>query len=114
MGEYAIGKVLGTGTFAHVREATHQRTGQKVSIKILHKSLIEEAKDKINLTREMRILKKVRHPNIAQLLQTMETSSRIYFVMELAEGGELFNQITQSKKYACPDEEAASVKAPHP
>ena len=34
--------------------------------------------------------------------------------MELAEGGELFNQITQSKKYACPDEEAASVKAPHP
>lgn len=61
--------------------------------------MIEETRDKINLSREMRILKKIRHPNIAQLLQIMETNSRIYFVMELVEGGELYTKITSSQKY---------------
>ena len=51
IGEYLIGKTIGTGTFGNVREAIHQATGLKVSIKILNKNSIEEQRDKINLSR---------------------------------------------------------------
>lgn len=99
VGDYAIGRTIGNGTFANVKEAVHQKTKEKVSIKILQKKLIAESRDKINLSRELRILKRVRHPNIAQLLQTFETNSNIYIVMEYVQNGELFNLIVQNKKY---------------
>jgi len=35
----------------------------------------------------MRIIKQLRHPNIAQLFQIMETKAKIYFVMENVSGG---------------------------
>jgi 5'-AMP-activated protein kinase catalytic alpha subunit len=69
-----------------------------VAIKILHKKLIVDARDKMNVSREMRIIKKLRHPNIVQLLQIMETNSKIYLIMESVLGGELYEMIVNSKK----------------
>ena len=45
-------------------------------------------------------MKKIRHPNVAQLFQIMETSNRMYFVMEFIQGGELYTKITSNKKYS--------------
>ena len=59
----------------------HTPTKEKVAIKILHKKMIVDNRDKMNLSREIRIFKKLRHPNIAQLFQLIETNSKIYFVM---------------------------------
>lgn len=66
-----MGKKIGTGTFATVKEATHLKTNQKVAAKILRKRLIVDTQDKINLSRELRILQKLRHPNIVQLLEIL-------------------------------------------
>jgi serine/threonine protein kinase len=41
----------------------------------------------------MKIMRKVRHPNIAQLYQIIETNKYIYLVMEYAARGELFDHI---------------------
>lgn len=81
MGNFSIGKAIGKGTFASVREAIHLPTNQKVAIKILHKKMIVDTRDKMNVSREISIVKKLRHPNIVQLLQLIETNSKIYFVM---------------------------------
>lgn len=35
IGNFKIGKVIGSGTFGKVRQGTHIPTGQKVAIKIL-------------------------------------------------------------------------------
>jgi 5'-AMP-activated protein kinase catalytic alpha subunit len=51
VGDYLLGRTIGKGTFANVREAIHQKTNEKVSIKILHKKLISDPRDKINLSR---------------------------------------------------------------
>jgi len=44
-------------------------TGQKVAIKILEKSRITDRKDIERVSREIRILKIIRHPNIIQLYE---------------------------------------------
>jgi len=55
---------LGSGTFGKVRIGTHTITGEKVAIKILEKDRIKDKGDVERVTREINILKKVRHPNV--------------------------------------------------
>jgi 5'-AMP-activated protein kinase catalytic alpha subunit len=52
--------------------------------------MIVDSRDIMNVSREIRIVRKLRHPNIVQLLQLIETNSKIYFVMESVGGGELY------------------------
>lgn len=39
-------------------------------------------------------MKKLDHPNIIKLLQVVDTTSDIYIIMELVNGGELFELIS--------------------
>lgn len=59
-----MGKSLGKGTFGKVKMGTHTLTEEKVAIKILEKSRIKDKKDIERISREIKILKKVRHPNV--------------------------------------------------
>ena len=61
---YCVGRSLGSGTFGKVRIGTHTITGEKVAIKILEKDRIKDKGDVERVTREINILKKVRHPNV--------------------------------------------------
>lgn len=47
------------------------------------------------ITREIKILKKVRHPNIIQLYQIIETNNDLYLIMEYSNAGELFDYIVK-------------------
>ena len=42
---------------------------------------------------EVNILKRVRHANVIQLYEMYEIDNKIYLVMELVTGGELFDEI---------------------
>ncbi|KAF8412179.1 hypothetical protein HHK36_000138 [Tetracentron sinense] len=59
--------------------------------KVLKVGLIEQIK------REISVMRLVRHPNVVQLYEVMASKTRIYFVMEFAKGGELFNKIAKGK-----------------
>ena len=63
------GKTLGEGTFGKVKFATHILTGEKVAIKILEKDRIIDVSDVERVSREIHILKLLRHPNIVQLYE---------------------------------------------
>lgn len=43
----------------------------------------------------MDILAQLDHPNIAKLFETLEDDRFVYLVMELCEGGELFDKIEE-------------------
>ncbi|RLN21763.1 hypothetical protein C2845_PM07G23670 [Panicum miliaceum] len=43
-------------------------------------------------------MRRVHHPNVVRLHEVMATRSRIYFVMEYAAGGELFDRLAQSTR----------------
>ena len=57
-----------------MREGTHLLTQEKVAIKILEKEKINDQADINRVMREIQILKIVRHPNIVQLYEIIETS----------------------------------------
>merc|ERR1719504_12905 len=86
IGQYVIGKSIGEGTFGKVKLGTHILSGEKVAVKILEKSKIVEVADVNRVTREIQILKRVRHPNVIQLYEVIDTSKQIFLIMEHADG----------------------------
>ena len=64
-----VGETLGEGTFGKVKMATHILTGEKVAIKILEKEKIVDVSDVERVSREIHILKLLRHKNIIQLYE---------------------------------------------
>lgn len=98
IGSYTIDKTIGQGTFGKVKLATHTSTNQPVAVKILEKNKICDVADVERVSRELHILKLIRHPNIIQLYevnftQIIETPKKLYLIMEFADGGELFDFI---------------------
>lgn len=59
---------------------------------------------------EIDILKQVDHPNIVKCYDIYEDEKYIYIVMELLQGGELFDQILKKEKFS--EKEARDVVAP--
>ncbi|XP_031664954.1 LOW QUALITY PROTEIN: hormonally up-regulated neu tumor-associated kinase homolog A [Oncorhynchus kisutch] len=99
VGNYLIGRKLGEGSFAKVREGLHAMTGEKVAVKVIDKR--KAKKDSYvtkNLRREGHIQQMIRHPNITQLLDILETENSYYLVMELCPGGNIMNRIYDKKK----------------
>ena len=70
----------------------------KVAIKILDKSKITDVNDVERVSREIHILKVVRHPHIIQLYETIETPNRLFLIMEHCCNGELFSFITSKNR----------------
>eukprot|EP01103_Thecamoeba_quadrilineata_P009879 TRINITY_DN200_c0_g2_i1.p1 TRINITY_DN200_c0_g2~~TRINITY_DN200_c0_g2_i1.p1 ORF type:complete len:716 (-),score=183.18 TRINITY_DN200_c0_g2_i1:116-2263(-) len=97
IGPWVLGSFLGQGYAAQVREATHEKSGQKAAIKILTK---DDNNEKAELLKKMRekeiiIMKLVDHPNIVRLYDVYETANHIYLVMELLQGS-LFSYVVKS------------------
>lgn len=58
-----------------------------MAIKILEKERITEIADIQRVSREIHILKLIRHPHIVQLYEIIETPKQIYMIMEYCAGG---------------------------
>ncbi|XP_035239654.1 serine/threonine-protein kinase BRSK2-like [Anguilla anguilla] len=98
VGHYLIGKTLGEGSFAKVREGLHVITDEKVAIKVIDKHKVKNDDYVMkNLYREGHIHQMIRHPNIAQLLDVMETDNNYYLVTELCLGGNLMSRIYERR-----------------
>ena len=67
------GATLGEGTFGKVKMATHLTTQEKVAIKVLEKNKIVDPSDVERVSREIQILKVLRHPNLVQLYEVTHT-----------------------------------------
>lgn len=94
---YELGRLLGQGTFAKVYYARSIGTNQSVAIKVIDKEKIMKVALIDQIKREISIMKLVRHPNIIHLYEVMATKTKIYFVVEYAKGGELFNKVSKGK-----------------
>ncbi|XP_064627795.1 5'-AMP-activated protein kinase catalytic subunit alpha-1-like [Lineus longissimus] len=98
VGDYILGKILGEGTFAKVRLATHLITKEKVAIKIINKTAIKKHPYmKKFFRREAVLMQKLQHENIVGLYDVMETENSYYMVMEYADGGEFVKYLTSRR-----------------
>ncbi|CAK6977546.1 serine/threonine-protein kinase DCLK2-like [Scomber scombrus] len=96
--KYKVGKVIGDGNFAVVKECVERSTGQEYALKIIDKARCCGKEHLIE--NEVAVLRRVRHPSIIELIEVDETPSQLFLVMELVKGGDLFDAITSSTKYS--------------
>ncbi|XP_057969194.1 CBL-interacting protein kinase 2-like [Malania oleifera] len=97
MQKYELGRLLGQGTFAKVYYARSLKTNQSMAIKVIDKEKVTRVGLINQIKREISIMRLVTHPNIVQLYEVMATKSKIYFVMEYARGGELFDKVAKGR-----------------
>uniref|UniRef100_H0VI04 non-specific serine/threonine protein kinase n=1 Tax=Cavia porcellus TaxID=10141 RepID=H0VI04_CAVPO len=90
---YKVGKVIGTGSYGTVYEAYHTKQKVMVAIKIISKKKASD--DYLNkfLPRELQVMKILRHKYLISFYQAIETTSRVYIILELAQGGDVLEWI---------------------
>ncbi|XP_062852282.1 serine/threonine-protein kinase DCLK2 isoform X2 [Trichomycterus rosablanca] len=103
--KYKVGKVIGDGNFAVVKECVERSTGKEFALKIIDKIKCRGKEHLIES--EVAVLRRVKHPNIIMLIEEVDTPSDLYLVMELVKGGDLFDAITSSTKYT--EKDASSM-----
>ncbi|BFZ24208.1 hypothetical protein BsWGS_27246 [Bradybaena similaris] len=92
--KYEIGRPIGTGNFAVVLECRDRRTKRKYALKIINREFCKGKAKMID--NEVRILRCMKHPNIIRLLEDYTNRHQIFYVMELVQGGDLFDAISSS------------------
>ncbi|XP_051499476.1 maternal embryonic leucine zipper kinase isoform X2 [Apus apus] len=88
---YELRETIGTGGFAKVKCARHLLTGEKVAIKIMDKLALGDDLPRVKI--EIDAMKNLSHQHICQLYHVIETSKKIFMVLEYCPGGELFDYI---------------------
>jgi serine/threonine protein kinase len=98
VGKYELGKSLGEGTFGKVKYAIDTETNEAVAIKILDKEKIQKQNMGNQIKKEISIMKMVKHTNIVHMVEVLASKTKIFIVLELVTGGELFDKIVQVGK----------------
>lgn len=83
---------IGKGAFGEVRKALHLESGEFRAVKIVYKHECS-AEEQKKILKEVDILKQLDHPNIIKIYEFFEDTKFMYIIMELAQGGELFDKI---------------------
>lgn len=95
---YNVLNELGSGGFATVYLVKEKKTNREFAAKVIDKKNLEDV-DMKRLNDEITILKRIRHPGVVTLHSVFETDKEVILVMELAEGGELFDKIIEDGNY---------------
>lgn len=77
-----------------VKFAVHRDTKESYAIKILDKEKIHNQNMGAQLKKEIGIMKMVHHPYVVAVQDVFATGKKIFIVLELVEGGELFDIIS--------------------
>ncbi|KAI8556704.1 hypothetical protein RHMOL_Rhmol05G0274700 [Rhododendron molle] len=96
VGEYVVGRQIGSGSFSVVWHARHRVHGTEVAIKEIVTGRLNK-KLQESLMSEIVILKQINHPNIIRLHDIIEETGRIHLVLEFCRGGDLSMYIQQRK-----------------
>ncbi|XP_052865214.1 serine/threonine-protein kinase GL21140 [Anopheles cruzii] len=96
--KYTLGSVIGDGNFAVVIKLKDKQKTTEYALKIIDKSKCS-GKDHY-LAAEIRVMKKLTHPYIIQLVHDIETMKNMYLVLELVRGGDLFDAITRVTRFS--------------
>mmetsp|Transcript_50584 Transcript_50584/g.158033 ORF Transcript_50584/g.158033 Transcript_50584/m.158033 type:complete len:630 (-) Transcript_50584:87-1976(-) len=93
---YEVLEVLGSGVHAVVKKARNKQTKELVAVKCVDKANMRRRQ----LAREIEILTTVSHPNVISLKDVFEDEKSVYLVLELVQGGELFDRIVNDGAFS--------------
>ena len=87
--DYILTKSLGKGSFGEVFLTRKKDSKILYATKRLDRAFSEKPQNMKNLTKEIAILKAIRHPNIIKLIELKKTKNHIYIITEYCNGGSL-------------------------
>ncbi|XP_030067653.1 myosin light chain kinase 2, skeletal/cardiac muscle [Microcaecilia unicolor] len=83
-------ETLGGGRFGEVHTCTEKSTNLPLVVKMIK---IHNPKDKEVALNEVHVMNQLKHRNLIQMYEALETPNEIYLFLEFLEGGELFERI---------------------
>ncbi|XP_042033050.1 calcium-dependent protein kinase 10-like [Salvia splendens] len=107
--KYVLGRELGRGEFGITYLCTDRDTREALACKSISKRKLRTAVDVEDVRREVEIMSSLpEHANVVRMRAAYEDAEAVHLVMELCEGGELFDRIVARGHYS---ERAASAVA---
>ena len=73
-------------------------SGQQAAIKIIDKKIVMKSNMVEQVKQEVFIMKTVQHGNVVKLLDVVESKTKLYIVMEYADGGDLYDKLAREGK----------------
>mmetsp|Transcript_28284 Transcript_28284/g.72148 ORF Transcript_28284/g.72148 Transcript_28284/m.72148 type:complete len:537 (-) Transcript_28284:17-1627(-) len=98
--DFEILSVLGRGKYGKVMKVKKVDTGKLYALKTIKKSSLSSSAEARFVIGERRILEDVSHPYVVGLHFAWQTESKLYFVIDIVEGGELFFHLKQKGKFS--------------
>jgi serine/threonine-protein kinase len=83
---YKVREQIGSGTYGDVYLAVNLRVRAQVAIKILRPAFLRDVLVRRELAREARVLARLHHPNVVQIIDYVEEPDLDALIMEYAEG----------------------------
>ncbi|MDQ3299223.1 MAG: serine/threonine-protein kinase, partial [Myxococcota bacterium] len=97
-GRYRIVRWLGSGGMGRVYEALDIELGERVAIKMLRGGLSDDALERFR--REVRLTRRVQHPNVARMIDIGEHAGDRFLTMELIDGAALTGEVGRRMAWA--------------
>jgi len=98
VGPYRIRETLAEGAVTTLFRAEHEQLGRVVLLKTLKKSLVQGSPFAATIEREAKILSRIGHPNLPQLLDVSTESPPSWLAMENVEGASLAALTTATRR----------------
>jgi serine/threonine protein kinase len=96
--DFEIGDMLGKGAYGEVYHSVEKNTGKQYAIKIYDRYQMCQAHKIKSVNNEIKIIKKLDHPNLVKLFSVHESVTKIFLVMELVKGVSLADFLKEKRK----------------
>ena len=108
IGPYEIQKLVEKGTYSKIYLAKSIYTKEEVIVKEINKSSLKKELDELLLiTKQIQILKILKHRNIITLYEIFESKKYLYLITEYCQGKKLIDQLIEKKRFS--EEEALFI-----
>ena len=108
IGNFELGKTIGSGGFAKVKIGRHVKTGEEFAVKIISKDRISKWAMKEQTLMEISITRLLQHDNVIRVSDVFQTDQSIFLVMELVRGCELLDQLAEVQGTGFPEWQSRS------
>jgi serine/threonine protein kinase len=89
LGNYRIDRYIGESAISATYKATDLQLNRDVALKIMHPQLAAQPAIKQRFLEEARLVSRLDHPNVVQVMSYNELRGELFMVMELITGGNL-------------------------
>mmetsp|Transcript_25783 Transcript_25783/g.46519 ORF Transcript_25783/g.46519 Transcript_25783/m.46519 type:complete len:936 (+) Transcript_25783:465-3272(+) len=97
--------LLGAGTFGQVWLASDKKTGKAYALKVQIKRELIDHHQAEGVCREREVMSKIDHPFVIKLVNTDKDNQSVFMLLNLVQGGELFNVMHNDERDCIPEKE---------